>query len=143
METQQANLVFQLMKISTEQFAIITENYTDGLVTSLDMTVKHGADKEHKILVIFISARFVQNQRTFLMVEIACHFKISPESWETFVKENNEVEIPQAFAKHLAMISTGTLRGVLHAKTEGTNFNGFVLPTVNINKLITQNVKFI
>ena len=40
------------------------------------------------------------------------------------------------------MITVGTLRGVLHAKTENTEFNEFFLPTINVTDLIKEDIRF-
>ena len=44
--------------------------------------------------------------------------------------------------KHLSVITVGTARGVLHAKTENTPFNKFVLPTINVTELVKEDVSF-
>jgi len=38
-------------------------------------------------------------------------------------------------------LTVGTVRGILHTKTEGTNFNGFVIPTINVTELVTSDVR--
>jgi hypothetical protein len=41
------------------------------------------------------------------------------------------------------MLTIGTSRGILHAKTEGTEFNKFILPTINVNQLVEKDAEFI
>jgi hypothetical protein len=50
--------------------------------------------------------------------------------------------IPKGFLAHLAMISVGTARGILHCKTENTIFNNFVLPLVNVASMIPEDEQF-
>lgn len=40
------------------------------------------------------------------------------------------------------MLTIGTTKGVLHSKTENTTFNHFVLPTLNGNELVKNDVVF-
>jgi len=40
------------------------------------------------------------------------------------------------------MITTGTARGVLFAKTEATQFSKFFVPTLNVAKMITEDAIF-
>ena len=61
---------------------------------------------------------------------------------ETENKEKKELIVPKGFISHLVMISIGTTRGVLHSKTENTIYNKFLLPTINVNELIKEDVKF-
>ena len=42
---------------------------------------------------------------------------------------------------HFSVIAIGTTRGVLHAKTDGSKFNDFVLPTIDITQIITEDIK--
>lgn len=41
---------------------------------------------------------------------------------------------------HLTTIMVGTARGILHAKTENTLFNQFLLPTIDVTELVTDDV---
>jgi hypothetical protein len=39
------------------------------------------------------------------------------------------------------MLTIGTTRGVLHAKTEHTLFNQYLLPTINVNDIVKEAVE--
>lgn len=66
------------------------------------------------------------------------------DSWNSFEDvKNSELTIPKNFISHLVMLSIGSTRGVLHAKTENTMFNKFLLPTINVNELIKEDMKFV
>ena len=38
------------------------------------------------------------------------------------------------------MIAVGTARGILHAKTEATKFNQFLIPPINVVELIKDDI---
>jgi hypothetical protein len=40
------------------------------------------------------------------------------------------------------MLTVGTARGVLHAKTENTKYNRYVLPTINVASMIKNDAVF-
>lgn len=40
------------------------------------------------------------------------------------------------------MITVGTARGVMHSKTDGTEFNKFLLPTLSIDDLVSKDAEF-
>jgi len=44
---------------------------------------------------------------------------------------------------HLSVMTVGTARVVLHTKTEGTFFNRFLLPTINVPELVTDDIQFV
>jgi len=73
-------------------------------------------------------------------VEATCIFHIEPSDWEMLIIEKGLL-IPKVFITHLTLLTIGTVRGILHAKTEGTNFNGFLLPTVNVTELVTADIR--
>ncbi|MEO0685227.1 MAG: hypothetical protein AAFY76_09330, partial [Cyanobacteria bacterium J06649_11] len=114
---------FALHKITTDQFAIIDDKFTEdeGAIVNLRSQFRFGLDPESKILLI--KALFIYNQKEipFLIIETGCHFKILKESWNAYLdKEHNVISFPKDFITHLAVIAVGTSRGVLHAKTENT-----------------------
>ena len=56
-----------------------------------------------------------------------------------FNDEANSLTIPKGFLNHMAMLTIGTTRGILHAKTENTSFNTFVVPPINLSDLIHED----
>ncbi|WP_157558694.1 hypothetical protein [Microscilla marina] len=98
-------------------------------------------DDENKIVSALFNVKFLQKDIPFLILAIECFFNITESTWETFI-DNNIIVIPQGFAAHLAMLTVGTARGVLYAKTEKTEFRKFLLPTINVDELIGQDIVF-
>ena len=76
-------------------------------------------------------------------MEIACHFKIVDDAWESFKnKDKTKLTIPVGFIRHLIMLTIGTARGVLHSRTENTPFNDFLMPTINVTEIVKSGVAF-
>ena len=75
------------------------------------------------------------------MNKVSCHFKIEDASWNSFIKKNKLI-VPKQFLAHLAMLTTGTSRGVLFAKTEATQFSKFIVPTLNVTEMIKEDASF-
>lgn len=132
---------FILRRISTEQFAIIDSNFDlskDNI--QMENSVRFGFNTERRIIASFLSVNFKQDKGPFLLLEIGCHFEIIQEHWERLYQiDKKEITLPLAIARHLVMLAIGTLRGVLHAKTENTTFSIFFLPTINVNDLVTED----
>jgi len=133
---------FLLKKIQTVQFAML--DYDDVSIANelrFGTQVKFGLESQNKALIVLAKFQFQQNEKTFLILEIACHFKVSDIAWNKFINEKSEsITVPMNFIKHLVMITIGTARGILHEKTNNTKFNEFILPTVNVNDLIEEDV---
>ena len=79
------------------------------------------------------------HSRTSICTEL--FFKIEDKSWGGFIKKK-EIIFPKAFVAHMAMITVGTSRGILHSKTEGTPYNELILPTLNVADMIPEDIKF-
>ncbi len=133
---------FNLSKINTQQFAIIEDGF-DGNNDKfkIEINLGFGVDTVNRSMLSSVKIQFVQNKKPFLIIEVSCEFDIDKEFWKEFNGENS-VTVPKGFMAHLAMITVGTTRGVLHAKTKDTKFNEFVLPTINVSKMIENDGVF-
>lgn len=133
---------FQLNNITTEQFAIIEDAYDKAIDNAnMSISLKFGLNKEDKFVASFVKVQFEQNDKAFLVIEVGNHFKINDTSWQDIKSSEDTVLLPRGFAAHLVMLTIGTLRGVLHNKTENTEFNKFILPTINVMELIKSDVE--
>jgi len=133
---------FSIAKISTEQFAILPGAYVNGKEINLSAGFRFGLNDEEKSVAIFALFKLEQEQNPFIIIEVGCHFKISEKSWNSFLdKEKGKIIIDKGFAIHLSTLTVGTARGVLHAKTEGSLFNQFLLPTINVTEVIKQDIE--
>lgn len=134
---------FLLEGIKTEQFAIFKENYTLNEEIELKTEFEFKLDQNNKKIGVFVNFEFLQNAKTFIKIVTSCHFKINDDSWKNFIdKKDNQFIISKGFITHLAMISVGTTRGILYAKTEGTDFAKFIIPTINLSELILEDAVF-
>ena len=134
---------FSLRKINTEQFAIIENAFKENETINLQAGIDFKINVENKLIGCFTRFQFQINNTPFLILNVKCEFIIKEASWNEFIdKEKKLVNLSKALISHLAVISVGTSRGVLHAKTENTKFNSFFLPTVNVNEFVKEDLSF-
>jgi len=134
---------FALTNVKTEQFALLEENYSPKKKINLGTGLQFKIDTEKHAIGSFVGATFEQGKKSFLKIEISCHFKIEDESWKNLINEKAAlIKLPKDFLTHIAMLAFGTLRGVLFAKTEGTNFNKFILPGMDVRSMIEKDETF-
>lgn len=100
-----------------------------------------GLNSDDKIFSITPKYTFESNSKPFISIQVSCYFKVEDEAWQSFIKEN-KIIFPKGFIAHMSMITVGTSRGVLHTKTENTIFNEFILPTLNVSKMVSEDVEF-
>ncbi|MCB0605075.1 MAG: hypothetical protein KDC52_14170 [Ignavibacteriae bacterium] len=141
METENTSVGFALQGIKTEQFAILEENYSSKKEIGLGTGLQFRVDNQNKQIGTFLGFEFVQGKKVFLKIQVSCHFKIEETAWNSFVQEDKLV-VPKGFLAHLAMITIGTTRGVLFAKTEGTPFSKYIIPTINVAEMIKEDASF-
>ncbi|PKQ69977.1 hypothetical protein [Raineya orbicola] len=126
--------MFKLLKISTEQFAIIEALFNpDDENIRFSLEIKFGINENRDVIATSIKFIFSQDN-PFLILQVSCFFEIK----SPLIKEAMIIE--QDTARHLLLLTIGTARGVMHAKTEGTIFNKFVIPTINLYKIITEDI---
>ena len=142
MKKENTQVGFALKGIKTEQFAIFEENYSPKKETSLGTELQFKLDQNNKQIAVFLGFEFLQGKKVFLKIQVSCHFKIEESSWNLLIQENKLI-VPKGFLAHLAMITTGTSRGVLFAKTEATPFSTFIVPTLNVAEMIKEDVSFV
>jgi len=132
---------FALQKISTEQFAVMEEAHQEGVEVSMTTSLRFGIDEKQRIIGVLPKVAFEQNEKTFIQLEIGCHFQIEESAWEGFLDPKTEKRnIPKGLLTHLVVLSVGTARGVLHAKTENTAFNKYLLPTINVTGMVKEDL---
>jgi hypothetical protein len=133
---------FSLNKVNTLQFAIIEDAYNSNLNDfNIETNLGYGLDLDNSSMLSLVKIQYEQNETPFLIIEVSCEFDIDKKYWGKFENENS-VSIPKRFMAHLAVITVGTSRGVLHEKTQNTKFNEFVLPTINVAKMIKEDGEF-
>jgi hypothetical protein len=142
MKKENTKVGFTLKGIKTEQFAIFEENYVPKKETGLGSELQFKLDQTNKLIAVFLGFEFMQGKKIFLKIQVSCHFKIDEASWNSFIKKKN-VTIPKAFLAHLAMLTTGTSRGILFAKTESTQFSKFIVPSLNVTEMIKEDASFV
>ncbi|QDH77828.1 hypothetical protein FKX85_01710 [Echinicola soli] len=137
------NIQFKLIDIETLQFAVLKENYEDNCDVGLKVGVPIKADDIKQTVLVGISIQFSCKEKPFIILEVACDFEIKEEDFNSFYtskKKNSDIELPMGLCRHLATITAGTARGVLHEKLKKTNFEEFILPTIDLTKILYEDV---
>ncbi len=131
---------FGLNRIKTIHFELNGSVYndTEDVKFQTGISVK-ASDKEH-LISIFFMVRFKCEIEPFIQLEVQCEFEIEPKTFESFRASKDTLVIPSAFARHLAVVTVGTTRGILFEKLNKTNFKSFLLPSINLMKFIKEDV---
>jgi len=129
---------FRMNKIRVDQFAILTENIPSEDL-SLDFTISFGVAPSIHEVCTTVRFDISHEDSPLLVLELSCFFEIREEDWIKF-KQDNKIIIPKELLAHFGVHTIGTARGILHCKTEGTQFNTFILPPINVSERITEDI---
>lgn len=141
MNKEKLALSFTLVDISTNEYAILEDSYTEGEKVRMGTSVKFGYNREDRILGAILKFQFDQNENPFLVISATCSFQLEEGAWKSLlVEDGQKIVIPEGFASHMAVITVGTVRGILYEKTKDTPFNDYIIPPINLTELIKEDV---
>lgn len=132
-------LSFKLIKINTEQFAVIDDNHNsnhEGF--NLNLNAKLGVDADNRYVKISLKFLLQQDKLPFIIIEVSCEFEVSKNDWELMVKGTNLI-LPKEKMIKLTEFIINTTRGILHTKTENTPFNKYIIPNIQITDLVSED----
>jgi hypothetical protein len=132
---------FTFSKIVTDEFALLPEGYAPSIGATMKIALGFAGKTEDRSIGIQAKCMFYQEEKLLLVIAVSCWFKIAEEDWITLYKEENKTFLlPRAHALHLASITVSTARGVLHAKTENQVMNTLIVPPINLNEIIKEDI---
>ena len=129
-------MVFRYSHIRLDQFAtfdVTTERKPLSFQSSGE--VQTGCNYEARTIVMTILANVKVDDQLVMTIKTSSYYELSKETWEE-LKKDGFVEIPKEFLYHLGGLAFSTTRGVLFAKTEGTDLNTFILPIIQMDEVI-------
>lgn len=137
-------LGFALTGLRTVSFATIDAANKKTGKTILMTGLGFGLDIDDHVVTCNTRFSFEKKKdQPFLVLELQALFEIEKNDFLSKIKQdNNSYLIAKGLAIHFAVLTIGSARGVLHAKTEGTNYNEYLLPTIDVNSLIPKDVIF-
>ena len=74
-----------------------------------------------------------------MVLQVLCEFGIHPEDLQS-ITSDNKVTIPKGTLDYFIAQTVGTARGILHCKTEGTPFNGIIIPPMNVTTMVDSDM---
>ncbi|OXG00802.1 hypothetical protein BC749_1011398 [Flavobacterium araucananum] len=136
------NIGFRLLNIVTEQFATFEiENVPDN--NALKSELQFSINAENRVVSCRMKFQFLHEKQPIVAITVVCNFDVEETSWKNQIVSEKKITLPKHFLEHLSVITVGAARGILHAKTENTFFNRFVIPTLNVSNLVEKDVIFV
>ncbi len=135
-------LGFAFTGLRTVSFATIDSAHKKSGETNIITALSFGLDIEHYTITCIARFSFEKKKdQPFLLLEVQSLFEIDENDFLTKVKQkDNSYLIAKGLAIHFAVLTVGAARGILHAKTENTMYNAYLLPTIDLNQLVLDDV---
>ena len=128
---------FRMIKISIPQFAIICQKAEDSYQIETTTSMSHTEDGS--AVAVDMTFSFTSSGENAIILQIRCEFGIHPEDLTTLTAEN-KITIPKDALDSFVAQTVGTARGVLHCKTEGTPFNGIIIPPLDVSNILQSDM---
>lgn len=130
---------FRIRQIKTHQFAMFPDLLVNGEEVKVESEFSFGVNNEINDIICNTKLSYTQDDKLLLTTEVHCYFEISEEGTSQ-LKQQGRIEV--CFLRYLATIATGTVRGIIHTKTENTALNPVVLPPLNLVEAIKSDFVF-
>lgn len=130
---------FRIRQIKTQQFAMFPDLLVNGKEVTVDSEFSFGVNTEVKNILCVTKLSYRQDENLLLTTEVHSIFDIR-EDGTNQLKEQGRVGVD--FLRYLATIATGTVRGIVHTKTENTVLNSVVVPPINLVEAIKEDFVF-
>lgn len=128
---------YRISGIKTAQFALFPEKFINGRDITIQTSFSFGYNEALDSIRCISNFEYLQDENALMVSEIQCTFNISPEGTLELKKSK---KIPVDFLRYMATIVTGTARGIIHAKSEGTLLAGIILPPINLMEAIKDDL---
>ncbi|MBQ3734344.1 MAG: hypothetical protein II859_10325 [Bacteroidales bacterium] len=128
-----------MRQIRVNQFAILSDDAPNGEIP-VEFGVQFKTDTVGKWIAVAFKTQYMNGSAPMLLLEIQCDFQVKPEDWDSLVNDGKLV-FPIEFLRHIALHTVGSARGILFCKTEGSPFSRFILPPVNLETMISQDLE--
>lgn len=128
---------YRIDRIETSQFAIFPDKMVNGEKVSVEVNLDFSLGEKFSPLKNTVNVKYIQNDSLLMIIEVICDYAISDEGIQSIQKEG---KIPVDFLRYVGSFSVGIVRGIIHARTEGTILSSVILPPVNLDNAIDKDI---
>lgn len=139
MSMKELSIPFKMVKIDENQFSMFEDVLSIETEINQSIGFGFGADTKHNTIAVAMQYLLQKDGKPLLKQEITCYFEVKKEAFKKLTKKG-EIILPCNFGKHLAMLTTGTARGILYANTKNTAFHKFLMGAINIDTMFKEDI---
>lgn len=133
---RRTSFIYRLGNQEMSEFALLADSFDPNAIYSLRTDVQFSYQASAAMLKCRMSFMLLNDtQQPQLTAVFDSFFLIKEESIKQNMTEG-KLTFPENCLLHMASVTYSSLRGALLIKTQGTAFNRFLLPLLDVNKLI-------
>lgn len=134
------DIMYKYAKIELEQFAMFEDCLNkEQHKIQLQTEAQFQYDKEQSVLCSKITVTFLIGASPLMKAVANSYFLIHKDSINNITDENGLITFPKQILIQFASLNYGSLRGMIHLKTEGTRLANYILPPIFFNEIITKD----
>ena len=128
---QQIQIQFKLNDVRQVQFATLCNEWPEGEL-QVGNQIHFSSDTQNRLIRCLLNIEYKKSV-----------FEFSRESWSSMYDLNGDQWIiPVGLVHHLTDITIGATRGILAVRTEDAGFPRAMLPLVNPQQFMRDNLRF-
>ncbi len=131
------SIPFRIRQIKTQQFAMFPEKVNNGEQVTVQSEFGFAVTDDLSNIRCISKFSYSQGETLLLTTEVHSIFEVNEEGRNEIIGKGR---IEVGFLRYLATIVTGTVRGIIHTKTENTSLNPIVLTPMNLVEAITEDL---
>lgn len=136
MSDKNLSIPFKLVNIEEKQFSVFEEVLKLEKPIQEKVSTGFGVDVESRVIGSSVEYMLLKEDKPMLHIEVVCYFEIEEKAFNKKLVRADKLVLPIGFAKHLAMVTTGTTRGVLYANTHNTDFKDYFMRMIDVDKIL-------
>ncbi|MBV6641473.1 MAG: hypothetical protein KI791_12170 [Cyclobacteriaceae bacterium] len=134
---------FFIKAINTLEFATLPNIYKKEENVRITTNFQIGIDEKNNGIAVLLELNYTCNKNPFIIFKIQNEFGVDNDSFESFKNtKENKIIVPKGFLNHLAAMTVGTVRGVLHEKLKKTEFSEFLLPAIDVSEIPNEDMEY-
>lgn len=130
---------YKVSKVVTEQFAIIEQSFNANEIVVSSYDLGFSINRVERIIIASTTLRFLIASALFILIKVSSHYSIKEDLWAS-IEQDNKLKLKKAFLNLLMINNIAVARGILHSKTESTEFNKFVVPMIDVQAIIKKDL---
>lgn len=139
---QQIQIQFKLNDVRQVQFVTLCNEWPEGEL-QVGNQINFNSDTQNRIVRCLLNIEYKKNDITQMILGMETVFEFSRESWSSLYDLNGDQWVlPVGLVHHMADITIGAARGILAVRTEEAGFPHVILPLVNPQQFMHDNLCF-